>query len=111
MDKPTDAQKARFEELAEVVPEADRKLVFGGPCCLVAGNTFFGVHAAGHFVKLPPDQAEELLAEGGAPFEPMPGRPMNGFYLLPENEPQHWIRRSYEYATTLPPKKPKAKKP
>jgi hypothetical protein len=110
MDKPSDAQKARFEELAEVVPEADRKLVFGGPGALVHGNMFFGAHAAGVFVKLPPDQAEELLAEGGRPFEPMPGRAMNGFYVLPDGDVADWVRRSYDYATTLPAKKPKPKK-
>jgi hypothetical protein len=110
MDKPTAEQVQRYESLADVVPEADHKLVFGGPCCLVGGNVFFGVHAAGLFVKLPPEQAQDLLEEGGAPFEPMPGRPMNGFYVLPEGEAAHWVRRSYDYATTLPAKKPKAKK-
>ena len=110
MDKPTPEQVVRFEALADVVPEADRKLVFGSPCCLVGGNMFFGVHALGLFVKLPPDQAQDLLAEGGAPFEPMPGRPMGGFYVLPDGEAAHWVRRSYTYATTLPAKKPKPKK-
>jgi hypothetical protein len=42
MDKPSAAATTRFEELAEVVPEADRKLVFGGSACLVGGNMFFG---------------------------------------------------------------------
>jgi hypothetical protein len=72
---------------------------------------FFGVHAVGVFVKLPPDAGEQLLAEGGRPFEPMPGRPMGGFYVLPDGDVADWVRRSYEYATTLPPKAPKKKKP
>jgi hypothetical protein len=34
-------------------------------------------------VKLPADRREELVAEGhGQPFEPMPGRPMNGWVVL-----------------------------
>ena len=110
LQKPTSALVARYEELAEVVPEADRKLVFGSPCCLVGGNMFFGVHATGVFVKLPPEQAAELLAEGGAPFEPMPGRAMGGFFVLPDGDVTDWVRRSYEYATTLPPKVAKPRK-
>lgn len=108
MEKVSEAQKERFEELAEVVPEADRKLVFGGPACLVGGNMFFGAHAVGVFVKLPPDQAEELMAEGGKQFEPMPGRAMGGFVVLPDGDVSDWVRRSYEYAKSLPPKKKKA---
>jgi hypothetical protein len=112
MDKASPELVARFEDLVEVVPEADRKLVFGSPTCLVGGNMFFGVHAAGLFVKLPPDAAAELLAVGGVQFEPMPGRAMGGFFVLPDELPDQecWVRRSYEYAITLPVKKP-AKKP
>jgi TfoX/Sxy family transcriptional regulator of competence genes len=102
---------ARFEELVGVVPEADRKLVFGSPTCLVGGNMFFGVHATGLFVKLPDADAKELLGAGGKPFEPMPGRAMGGFFTLPANaNHEQWVRRSYDYALTLPPKKAGAKK-
>jgi TfoX N-terminal domain len=94
----------RYEQLLDVVPGADRKLVFGSPTCLVGGNMFFGVHSTGLFVKLPPDAAGELLADGGTPFSPMPGRPMGGFYVLPEGDVTDWVRRSYEYAQSLPAK-------
>jgi hypothetical protein len=37
-------------------------------------------------VKLPADRAQELLSSGaGEVFEPMPGRPMNGWVLLRES--------------------------
>ena len=112
MDKAAPELVARFEELVDVVPEADRKLVFGSPSCLVGGNMFFGVHATGLFVKLPEDAAAVLLEAGGAPFEPMPGRAMGGFFVLPAAlpGPEQWVRRSYDYALTLPPKKAKAAK-
>ena len=73
MDRPAPELVARFEELAEVVGDADRKLVFGCPSCLVGGNMFFGVHATGLFVRLPEDAAAALLEADGVPFEPMPG--------------------------------------
>ena len=112
MAKATPELVARFEELLPVVADADRKLVFGSPTCLVGGNMFFGVHSTGLFVKLPPSAAEELLASGGVPFEPMPGRAMGGFYVLPESisGQEQWVRRSYDYARTLPAKAAKKAK-
>lgn len=107
MAKASTALLERFEVLTEVVPGADRKLVFGCPSCLVSGHMFFGVHETGLFVKLSPDVGEELLAEGGAPFEPMPGRAMNGFYVLPDGDVVDWVRRAHDYAQSLPAKKKK----
>lgn len=103
-DKPSPALVARFEELLDLVGDADRKLVFGCPSCLVGGNMFFGVHRTGLFVKLPPDVGQQLLAEGGGPFEPMPGRAMGGFFVLPDGDVTDWVRRSYDYARSLPAK-------
>jgi hypothetical protein len=104
MVKATPELLERYDGLLDVVAGADHKLVFGCPTCLVGGNMFFGVHATGLFVKLPADAAAELLAHGGAPFTPMPGRPMGGFYVLPDGEVSHWVRRSYAYAQSLPAK-------
>lgn len=96
---------ARFEDLVDLVGDADPKLVFGCPSCLAGGNMFFGVHATGLFVKLPPALGEDLLASGGTPFEPMPGRAMGGFYVLPDGDVSDWVRQSYDHAKTLPAKK------
>lgn len=92
----------RFEEHIDLVGDADRKLVFGCPSFLVGGNMFFGVHETGLFVKLPRDT--DL-----PPFEPMPGRAMNGFFTLPDGDVSDWVRQSYEYAKSLPAKSPKKK--
>ncbi len=110
MVKASEELLARYEQLVDVVPEADRKQVFGSPTCLVGGNMFFGVHSTGLFVKLPPDAAAELLAEGGSAFSPMPGRPMGSFYVLPDGDVSDWVRRSYEFALTLPAKQPKPRR-
>lgn len=37
----------------------------------------------------------------------LPGRPMGGFYVLPDGDVSDWVRRSHDYIRTLPPKRPK----
>jgi hypothetical protein len=65
------------------------------------------------FVRVPEEGRAQLLAEGGADFEPMPGRPMKGYVLLPPGwrerpEPaRRWIDRSLEFAAGLPAKEGK----
>jgi hypothetical protein len=51
---------------------------------LRTGKKFFAVWWHSELVvKLPADRIEELAAaRAGAPFEPMPGRPMNGWVVL-----------------------------
>lgn len=109
MPKPAPETVARFEQLCEVVPEAESRAMFGCPSRMAAGYAFAGAHSSGIFVKLPPELGEQVLAEGGARFEPMPGRAMGGFYLLPDEGGQHWIRQAHDYVRTLPPKKTKKK--
>ena len=62
-----------------------------------------------------PEQAEGHALEGAAPFEPMPGRPMTGFVLLPPSVVandaaiRRWVARAIEFGGTMPAKVPKAK--
>jgi TfoX/Sxy family transcriptional regulator of competence genes len=51
---------------------------------LRTGKKFFAVWWHDQLVlKLPPDQSQELVGGGGArPFEPMAGRPMNGWVIV-----------------------------
>ena len=51
---------------------------------LRTGTKFFAIWWHGQLVvKLPPDRLQELVTAGaGQPFEPMPGRRMNGWLLL-----------------------------
>ena len=76
-----------------------------------------GLFESSWHVKLGPEERRELEAiPGAAPFEPMPGRPMTGFTLLPPVDRRRRRRRSatgsrraVDYGATLPPKVPKAK--
>ena len=103
----SEAQKERFEELAEVVPEASHRLLFGCPACMTNGYMFFGVHRTGVFVRLPAELGAELVEEGGRPFEPMAGRTMGGFWTVPDDVAPDWVRRAFEHTKSLPPKRKK----
>ena len=105
----------RFDTIAAEFPAATRRLTFGYPCLYVGGNMVSGLFESSWHVKLGPDERRELEAiPGSAPFEPMPGRPMTGFTLLPpsiiddDRAIRHWVGRSVSYGATLPAKVPKA---
>jgi hypothetical protein len=107
----------RFDSIAAEYPQAQRRPTFGYPCLYVGGNMVSGLFQSSWHVRLGPAETAELLAiEGAAPFEPMPGRPMTGFTLLPpaivanDEAIRAWIERAIDFGTTMPPKVPKPKK-
>jgi len=101
-----------------VQPEVggERKQMFGYPCAFEGGNLFTGLFADGLFVRLgEEDRARLLRTKGAAPFEPMKGRPMRAYVILPEawqrrrGKVKEWAARSLDWAEELPPKASKAK--
>ena len=102
----------RFEEL---IPEDDRvraRTMFGQPCAFVNGNMFFGVFGGHLFVRLSEeDRAEAARTPGFTAFEPMPGRAMREYRVLPatvlgnRERARQWAARSLRFASSLPPKK------
>ena len=61
------------------------------------------------------ERAKFLLLEGASPFEPMPGRPMREYVVVPpamvtdEGPLRAWLEKALAYARSLPPKPPKSK--
>lgn len=102
---------ARFDELATLVGEADRKQMFGYPSCVLRGNMFMALHEDSLILRLAaPDRADFLSRYQATLFEPMPGRPMKEYVVVPpavtgSGEVDDWVRRSLAYAEQLPPKK------
>jgi len=110
--------QAAFAAALDRFPEAERRQMFGYPAAFVNGNMWTGLHTTNWVVRLPDAPRAELLAiPGAANFEPMPGRPMTGFALLPpsvRDDPaalHAWLTRAWEAALAMPAKEPKAKKP
>ncbi len=100
-----------FHKVLSARPEAHPRKMFGNPAAFVNGNLATGLHQANWFVRLSESKAAELTAAGGGPFEPMPGRPMRGYVVLPTavaTDPLAagaWVDRAIEHVATLPPKK------
>jgi TfoX N-terminal domain len=101
---------ARFDELAALAAGADRREIFGYPSCVLRGNMVMGLYEDSLILRLAePDKAEFLSRYGGGLFEPLPGRPMKEYVVVPPAlvataEIEDWVRRSLAYAGQLPPR-------
>jgi TfoX/Sxy family transcriptional regulator of competence genes len=91
--------------------------MFGCPAYFANGNLFAGVQADNLFVRLSEEDRRRALATSDEVtiFEPVAGRQMKEYLVLPESMCQNeeqlttWLRRAYQYACSLPPKKDKRK--
>lgn len=98
-------------------PRIHVRSMFGGLGAFVNGHMFAGVYGEAVFVRLSDADRSELLAvEGSDVFEPMPGRPMREYVVLPRawsSDParaQAWAARALASTAALPPKAPKPAK-
>ena len=95
---------------------AERKLMFGYPAGFMNGNMFMGLFAEHMILRLAEGDRHKLLAlDGAAPFEPMPGRPMKEYVVVPPAllaapaKLRGWIAKALAFASDMPVKAPKAK--
>jgi TfoX/Sxy family transcriptional regulator of competence genes len=114
--KPAAQAAKMFEELTPTAPGVVAKKMFGQPAAFLHGNMFFGVFGEEVFVRLSEaDRSEALRKPGFHLFEPMPGRPMSEYVVLPRAvladraAARKWLARSVDYASHLPAKKAKTK--
>lgn len=105
-----------FENALAAVPEAEKRKMFGYPCSFVNGHMFAGLHQENMILRLSDeDRARFLEFEGAGPFEPMPGRAMKEYVVVPpalidsEESLEEWLKKAFAYAKSLPPKPPKKK--
>jgi TfoX/Sxy family transcriptional regulator of competence genes len=95
-------------------PAIERRKMFGYPAIFVRGNMSAGVFQDRVFARLSPSD-RAALPGGGADFEPMPGRPMKGYVLIPdevmadEEALTAAIAKAVSFTATLPAKEKKAK--
>jgi TfoX/Sxy family transcriptional regulator of competence genes len=113
--KSPDALVARFSEIVPSDPRVERRQMFGYPAAFVGGNMFMGLHQENLILRLPEQHRSEFHSiRGASVFEPMPGRPMREYVVVPEamlsnsSALRVWTGRSLEYAASLPSKKAKS---
>jgi TfoX/Sxy family transcriptional regulator of competence genes len=101
---------AAFDSVMPGAPAVMRKM-FGCPAGFIHGNMFMSLHQEDMILRLPDKSRTELLAiEGARLFEPMPGRPMREYVVVPVSivhDPEklgQWVSKALEYATSLQPK-------
>ncbi len=111
MPKADDASKAYFDSLVPDDPRVRARPMFGNRAAFVNGNMFLALFGSSVAVRLNAEDRAELLAIRGASiFEPMPGRAMKDYVVLPaawrrsRRKAQEWVDRSFAWASTLPPK-------
>ena len=101
----------RFAAITDRHPEIARRKMFGEIAGFVNGNLVTGLHAGRWFVRLTGDaKAEAMALPGARPFEPMPGRPMGDYVVLPaailadDAALATWLKRAIAVGRTLKPK-------
>lgn len=112
--KPSPELIETFESVFPGPPAVARKM-FGFPAGFVNGNMFMGLHQEDMIVRLPEQLRTELLQIKGARiFEPMPGRPMREYVVVPHlllSDPGKlslWVAKALEYGSSLKPKAAKS---
>ena len=91
------------------------KKMFGYPAYFINANMFAGIHGDKLFLRLSESEVEEILDAhlNVTRFEPMPGRAMKGYVVIPESVYSDeklfakWLDKSVKFVSTLPPKQKK----
>jgi TfoX/Sxy family transcriptional regulator of competence genes len=95
---------------------AEVRKMFGCPAAFINGNMLAGVHQESVLVRLPEESRRVALEKGWRPFEPMQGRVMREYVVLPEAEVStkatldSWLAQAFAYAASLPSKARKTKR-
>lgn len=101
----------RFGAVLESYPQATRRKMFGYPAAFVGGNMATGLFGADWVVRLPEGEIEAAKADGAAAFEPMPGKAMKAFVIIPRSDVaddgaiRGWVERGLALASSMPAKK------
>lgn len=116
MPKPAEAAKTAFVELVPPHAGVSTRPMFGNQAAFVNGNMFAGLFGDRLFVRLSDTDRTTLMQEGGFDFEPMPGRAMKGYTVLPDGwiadteGSARWVEAAFRFTVALPVKEKKPKK-
>jgi len=97
--------------------KCDRRLMFGAPVFMINRNMFAGVFENSIFMRLSDKDRADIQSKysGARLFEPVKGHAMKQYAVIPveiygnAETLKEWLKRSYIYASSLPPKAGKKK--
>lgn len=110
MPKPSEQAKAAFQKLVPPDPAVSTRPMFGNLAGFVNGNMFCGLFGEDLFVRVSDDDQARVRKQGGRPFEPMPGRAMTGYVVVPAgwhkkpDATSAWIVTALAWSRELPAK-------
>lgn len=116
MPKPAEAAKTAFVALVPTYAGVSTRPMFGNQAAFVNGNMFAGLFGDRLFVRVSDADRATLVQEGGSDFEPMPGRAMKSYTVLPERwiadteGSSRWVEAAFQFTAALPAKEKKPKK-
>jgi TfoX/Sxy family transcriptional regulator of competence genes len=98
--------------------DCQKRNMFGFPAYFINNNMFTGTFEGNLFIRLPEEDREKILKDYKRVkiFEPMSGRPMKEYVVLPKvlyknkKSFSKWLEKSVEYVSSLPPKEQKKRK-
>ena len=100
-----------FSEALPEAPTIERRKMFGSPAAFVGGNLFASLHGTTSWCDSPMRLGTRLSVFPGAhAFEPMAGRPMREYVVLPPaivsdlGALREWLDRGFHFAAGMPPK-------
>jgi TfoX/Sxy family transcriptional regulator of competence genes len=108
--KSSTASHAAFRAVVPANPGVTVRPMFGSLAAFAGGQMFMCLFADELYVRLGEADRANLMAAGGEPFEPMPGRPMREYVSLPDWQApsaaaREWSGRALAYALSLGPRK------
>jgi TfoX/Sxy family transcriptional regulator of competence genes len=83
MPKPSEQAKSAFQKLLPPDPAVTARPMFGNLAGFVNGNMFCGLFGDDLFVRVSEADQAKIRKQGGKPFEPMAGRAMTGYVVVP----------------------------
>lgn len=94
----------------------EEKRMFGGLCFMIDDKMAFGSKTKGLMVRVAPEEADELLARGGATPMHMGKKTMTGFLYVDheaidrEDDLEFWVQKTLDYNPRAKSSKKKQKK-
>jgi TfoX/Sxy family transcriptional regulator of competence genes len=116
MPKPSEQAKAAFQKLVPADPAVATRPMFGNLAGFVNGNMFCGLFGEDLFVRVSEVGQAKIRKQGGRAFEPMPGRAMTGYVVVPagwQKKPdatRAFVVTALSWSRALPAKTKKAAK-